>query len=40
MSNVSTAAAAQAAGLTEAELTALEDSGQVAKKTDFTNWRR
>jgi len=36
MSNVSTAAAAQAAGLTEAELTALEDSGQVAKKTDFT----
>ena len=35
MSNISTAAAAQAAGLTEAELAALEDSGQVAKKPDF-----
>ena len=36
MSNVSMAAAAQAAGLTEPELAALEDSGQVAKKLDYT----
>jgi len=36
MSNVSAAAAAEAAGLTEAELAALEDSGQVAKKPDYT----
>lgn len=35
MSNVSTSAAAQAAGLTEAELSALEDSGQPAKKVDY-----
>ena len=36
MSNVSMAAAAQAAGLNETELAALEDSGQVAKKPDYT----
>src|SRR6266446_404573 len=35
MSNVSIAVAAQAAGLTEAELAALEESGQVAKKLDY-----
>jgi glyoxylase-like metal-dependent hydrolase (beta-lactamase superfamily II) len=36
MSGVSSSDAARAAGLTEAELSALEDSGQSAKKTDFT----
>ena len=35
MSNVSTGAAAQAAGLSEAELAALEESGQVSKQPDF-----
>src|SRR5258706_1347205 len=35
MSNVSTVTAAQAAGLTEAELAALEESGQAAKKPDY-----
>src|SRR2546425_10904426 len=35
MSNVPAAAAARAAGLTEAELAALEESGQNAKKADF-----
>lgn len=35
MSNASPAAAAQAAGLTEAELAALEESGQVSKRPDF-----
>jgi hydroxyacylglutathione hydrolase len=34
--NVPVEAAAKAAGLTEAELTALEDSGKVVKKPDFT----
>src|ERR1051325_7207981 len=35
MSNVSAEAAAQAAGLTEAELASLEESGQIAKKSNF-----
>src|ERR1017187_6050821 len=35
MSGVSAAAAAGAAGLTEAELSALEDSGKAAKKINF-----
>src|SRR5947209_250423 len=35
MSNVSAGAAAQAAGLSEAELAALEESGQVSKQPDF-----
>ena len=35
MSKVSAAAAANAAGLTEAELAALEESGQVGKPPDF-----
>src|SRR2546425_9950872 len=35
MSNVPAAAAARAAGLTEAELAALEESGHSAKKPDF-----
>ncbi len=35
MSRVSTAAAARAAGLTEAELTMLEESGQAPKKTNL-----
>jgi hydroxyacylglutathione hydrolase len=35
MSNISAAAAAKAAGLTEPELAALEDSGQVEKRADF-----
>jgi|ERR1044071_845789 glyoxylase-like metal-dependent hydrolase (beta-lactamase superfamily II) len=35
MSNVSAAAAAQAAGLSEAELGALEESGQVKKQPDY-----
>jgi hydroxyacylglutathione hydrolase len=35
MSNVSPATAAHAAGLTEAELTALEDSGQAPKKPNI-----
>jgi glyoxylase-like metal-dependent hydrolase (beta-lactamase superfamily II) len=36
MSNVSPAAAAKAAGVTEAELAALEESGQTAKPVNFT----
>jgi len=36
MSNISPAAAAKAAGLTESELAALEDSGQSPKKPNFT----
>jgi hydroxyacylglutathione hydrolase len=36
MSNVSAAAAARAAGLTEAELAGLEDSGQAPKKPNLT----
>jgi glyoxylase-like metal-dependent hydrolase (beta-lactamase superfamily II) len=36
MSNVSTAAAAKAAGISEAELSALEESGQIGKRPDFT----
>jgi len=36
MSNVSTTAAARAAGLTEAELEALEESGQAPKKPNFS----
>jgi len=36
MSNVSPAAAAKAAGLTEPELAALEDSGQTTTKANFT----
>src|SRR5258706_7988971 len=35
MSNVSATAAAEAAGLTEAELTALEESGQIIKQPNF-----
>ncbi len=35
MSNISTAAAANAAGISEAELAALEESGQTAKKINF-----
>ena len=35
MSNVSTAAAAQAAGVSEAELSALEESGQTGKRPDL-----
>ena len=35
MSNVSTAAAAKAAGISEAELSALEESGQTGKRPDF-----
>jgi hydroxyacylglutathione hydrolase len=35
MTNVSTAAAAKAAGLTEVELSSLEDSGTFAKQPDF-----
>src|SRR4029077_17067152 len=35
MTNVSAAAAAKAAGLTEAELAALEDSGQVVRSVNF-----
>ncbi len=35
MSNVSATAAAKAAGLTEAELAALEDSGQMTKRANF-----
>jgi glyoxylase-like metal-dependent hydrolase (beta-lactamase superfamily II) len=35
MSNVSTAAAANAAGISEAELSALEESGQIAKRPGF-----
>lgn len=35
MSNVSSAAAARAAGLTEAELSALEDSGKFSKRPNF-----
>ena len=35
MSNISPAAAAKAAGLTEPELAALEDSGTSAKKPDY-----
>jgi len=35
MSDVSAAAAAKAAGLTEADLAELEDSGQMKKKVDF-----
>ena len=35
MSNVTAPVAATVAGLTEAELAALEDSGQSAKKPDF-----
>jgi hydroxyacylglutathione hydrolase len=35
MSNVSEAAAASAAGISEAELSALEESGQTAKKINF-----
>src|ERR1051326_4601731 len=36
MSGVSPATAANAAGLTEAEFSALEDSGQTTKKINFT----
>jgi hydroxyacylglutathione hydrolase len=36
MSHVSASAAAQAAGLTEADLTALEESGQAPKKPDLS----
>jgi len=36
MGNVSTAAAAKAAGISEAELSALEESGQIGKRPDFT----
>ena len=35
MSNVSSKAAAAAAGLTEAELSALEETGTVAKRPNF-----
>lgn len=35
MSGVLASAAAQAAGLSEAELSALEDSGQISKRPDF-----
>ena len=35
MSNVSTAAAAKAAGISEAELSALEETGQTGKRPDF-----
>ena len=37
MSNVDLAAAAKAAGLTEAELAALEDSGTAAKPLNFAS---
>jgi glyoxylase-like metal-dependent hydrolase (beta-lactamase superfamily II) len=37
MSGVSVSAAANAAGISEAELSALEDSGRVAKKMNFTS---
>jgi glyoxylase-like metal-dependent hydrolase (beta-lactamase superfamily II) len=36
MCNVSTAAAAKAAGISEAELSALEESGQIGKRPGFT----
>src|SRR5260221_10089466 len=36
MNNISTAAAASAAGISEGELTALEETGQCAKKINFT----
>src|SRR5262245_7919045 len=36
MTNVSVEAAAKAAGLTDAELTALEDSGKISKAPNFS----
>jgi len=38
MAKVSPADAANAAGLSEAELAALEDSGKIGKRPNFAGW--